>query len=82
MNNEPRKSNGLWNKKAKSGLSYLSGGFTLEGKEYFMSVFKNKEKKTENSPDFSFIINPKETSNMPKVEMNNEETIDLSTITF
>ncbi len=47
----------LWKKVAKSGLHYYSGKLTLEGKEYFISMFNNDKKGNDKAPDFRIIFN-------------------------
>lgn len=57
---------GLWNKVSKNGKTYASGKIEIEGKLYKITLFTNKKKKTEKSPDFSLIL--EETTDYTKKE--------------
>lgn len=50
---------GLWSKTAQSGLEYYGGQCKLDGKEYWLTLFK-KNKETDKQPDYSLLIKPKE----------------------
>ena len=45
---------------SKNGVSYYNGSFTLEGKEYWISLFPNKTQ--QGNPYVSFTIKQKETN--------------------
>jgi hypothetical protein len=60
---------GLWKNQAKSGVEYLGGKITGESRDRLLGllgttesvqvmIFKNKEKKSEKSPDYSLTVSP------------------------
>lgn len=57
MNNEIR--TGLWIKDSKKGTKYMSGTLKLDGKEYYLTMFKNN-KNNEKQPDYNLILRSKE----------------------
>jgi hypothetical protein len=65
MNNEIR--TGLWIKDSKKGTKYMSGTLKLDGKEYYLTMFKNN-KNNEKQPDYNLILRSKE-----QVEEKQEE---------
>lgn len=46
----------LWNKKTKDDKKYLGGTVNVNGTEFFISVFKNDNKKSDNSPDYTVSV--------------------------
>lgn len=78
---------GLWKRQAKSGLTYYNGKVEIDGKEYYISIFNNKNKKSDRSPDLSMVIKPKDTDKAVKkpadvVPNDVDDDIDLSDIPF
>lgn len=57
MNNEIK--TGLWIKESKKGTKYFSGSLKLDGKEYYLTMFKNN-KNNEKQPDYNLILRSKE----------------------
>ena len=51
---------GLWKKTSKNGNTYYSGKIKIEEKEYYVNVFNNNFKKSDNSPDISLTLKPVE----------------------
>ena len=47
-------------KKAKSGLDYISGRLNVEWKEYNVSMFNNDKQGNDARPDFNIVIEPSE----------------------
>lgn len=41
----------LWKKTSNSGLAYYSGKIKIDGKEYELVCYANKDKKSDNQPD-------------------------------
>lgn len=46
----------LWYRSSKNGLKYAKGKVVINGKTYYLVLFNNKNKKSENSPDFTLIL--------------------------
>jgi len=46
----------LWWKKDKNNHNYQSGKVTINGSDYYISVFKNQHKKENKHPDFNVIV--------------------------
>lgn len=75
---------GLWKTESKKGTNYYSGKIKINGKEYYISIFKN-EKKKDNSPDLMLYMNEKEkkaTDEQIYAEFGNLTEIDDSEIAF
>lgn len=48
---------GVWSKKSKNGFDYYGGKTQINGVDYFVTVFDNREnKKNEKAPDFNIIL--------------------------
>lgn len=48
---------GVWSKTSKNGNTYFGGKTTINNQEYFVTVFDNRENKTnEKAPDFNVIL--------------------------
>jgi hypothetical protein len=57
---------GLWLKQAHDGSKFMVGNIGLGGK---ILIFKNKNKKQENSPDyFIFLAPPSDKDELPKTD--------------
>lgn len=50
------KSYGLWSKVSKKGTKYCQGKVYIDNIPYKVVLFRNEEKKTEKSPDYSLLI--------------------------
>lgn len=50
----------LWQKIGKEGKKYYSGQITIDGQEYYVSLFKNEKKITDKHPDLNLVLKPKE----------------------
>lgn len=53
---------GLWNKISKNGTAYADGKIKIGEKEYKITLFLNKQKLKDTSPDFQLILEEKEKS--------------------
>lgn len=60
---------GLWEKTSKNGKTYLGGKVTIDGKEYWVSLFNNHSE-NDKAPKCKIYLKPKEESkpNFSKVE--------------
>ena len=54
---------GLWRRTSKSWLTYLSWTLKVDGKEYYMNVFKNSKKTKDTQPDWNLSLTLKENIN-------------------
>ena len=73
MTEEKRNENfGLWKKTSKSWLTYMNWTLTVDGKEYYMSVFKNSKKTKDTQPDWNLVLTPKE----PQEDMDEDDWIE------
>ena len=67
---------GFWTKTAASGLQYWSGSITVEGKEYWMNLFRNERKeKGDNKPVMNLQLKPKEDQAAPTTPPQQENDI-------
>lgn len=61
MNKEESKNKGsLWTKTSKSGNKFYNGSITIEGTEYWLTMFNNDKKGNPKAPDYRLIAEPKE----------------------
>lgn len=84
---EKQNSFGLWEKTGKSGTKYFSGSFSVDGKDFFISMFKNTYKKTDKHPDYNFLITPKiqqpvkkEIASLDEITLDDEVMIDIEDV--
>lgn len=66
---------GLWKKTSKNGASYLSGNVEIDGKKIRISVFPNKYKKKETSPDYTINLSNTPNGNSQNNSNNNDGII-------
>lgn len=66
-NNENQIRTGVWQKEAKSGLKYYGGGkISIPGAgDYWVSVFKNKNKTEGKHPDLNVTLQPVQNNFQP-----------------
>ena len=51
---------GLWSKQSKGGFNYYAGKVVINGEEYHIAMFDNRDKKkSEKSPDFNINMQKK-----------------------
>lgn len=62
---------GLWIKESKTGTKYLSGQVEIEWIKYFVSCFKQGEKKNEKQPDYNVILKVADDKYQPATKANN-----------
>lgn len=48
---------GLWKKEGQKG-SFYSGKVTIDGQPFFVNLYKNDRKESENHPDLNLILKP------------------------
>lgn len=53
---ENKQSYGLWYKTSQKGLKYATGYIKVNGEKKRVTLFKNDNKKSEKSPDFTIIM--------------------------
>ncbi len=59
--NDGKITEGLWLKRSKKDDSiYYNGSLSLDGREYWINVFKNKWKKEDKHPDLNMVLTLKE----------------------
>lgn len=75
---------GLWKTKSEKGTEYYKGKTEIEGKEYRIALFINKNKKTDKSPDMTIKLtelkqdNKQENMQVPQNVKTEYETTDKS----
>ena len=77
MTNKTNNSFGLWKKTSKSWLTYLNWTLTVDGKEYYMSVFKNTNKTTDRHPDWNLVLTPKDEDWYNDTNTNLDDEVDF-----
>lgn len=73
MENDKETKIGLWKKTSKAGVAYYSGSTDT----HWVTIFLNKNKTKENSPDLNMILKPKDSSYKKpenKQQQNQSET--------
>lgn len=75
MNKEESGNRGsLWLKTSKSGSKYYNGSITIEGTEYWLTMFNNDKKGNPKAPDYRLVAEPKETQEtVPAIAEEKEE---------
>lgn len=63
----------MWKKQANNGTNYLGGKINVEGVEYWISVFKNEYKDSENKPDYKITLKPVEEKAEQKANIQEED---------
>src|SRR5690606_26981866 len=54
---------GLWKKESNNGgAPYYGGKIEINGREYWVNLYKNDRKEADNHPDLNLILKPKEAS--------------------
>lgn len=53
---EKNKYFGAWVKESQKGLKYINGKIEIDGKGYWISLFKNENKTKEKSPDYNISV--------------------------
>lgn len=66
MENQEQINTWVWKKTSQKGLNYLNGAIEIDGKEYWVNIFKNNKQK-DIQPDYNLVLNPKE----PKPKQDN-----------
>lgn len=52
---------GLWKKDSNNGGdSYYGGKIEVDGREYWVNLYKNDRKETDTHPDLNLVLKPKE----------------------
>lgn len=67
---------GLWKKKSQKGNTYYSGKFQIDGKDYYLTLFKNDKKGNEKAPDLRIFIKDS-TNTLEKQENENKGQINM-----
>ena len=55
-NKENRNIGALWIKESKKGKKFLSGVIELDGKKSNIVIFRNENKSSDRSPDYSILL--------------------------
>lgn len=50
----------LWLKESEKAGKYMGGNVQIDGKEYFINVFKNRHKEKETQPDYNVLLKAKD----------------------
>lgn len=58
MNNDDKIRTGLWKNEEGKPAGY-SGKVEIDGKEYFVNLYKNERKETDRHPDLNLVLKPK-----------------------
>jgi len=66
----------LWVKTSKGGTRYMSGIINVGGQEIRVVVFRNKQKRSDKSPDMSvFISKPAQPQGQPRQQAHQQNDI-------
>lgn len=73
-----------WIKQSKNNSSYISVSIEWNGEKIKAMIFKNKEKRQENSPDYRIVVtqDDEKTEETREKIRKTEEDIDVSDIPF
>lgn len=63
---------GLWVKEGRDGVKFLVGNIGFNGK---ILIFRNMDKKSDNSPDYFLYLAPSEDKDKPKADDDNKQDI-------
>lgn len=59
----------LWLKESEKAGKYMGGNVQIDGKEYFINVFKNRHKEKETHPDYNVLLKPKDGQSAPAAQV-------------